>query len=125
MSTIDNTTHRVKKGETAKKLIATLRHTDPDTGQKALYSIPPGSTVQVYMTLNDDATLKVNGANMTVPDQAESPGKAEYQWQSANIDTPEIYDLEIVVTLPDNSKLKWPCSEEETFATVIVLPSKT
>jgi hypothetical protein len=122
---MDNTTHRVKKGETAKKLIVTLSHTDPDTNQEALYEIPDGSTVQVYMTLNDDSVLKVNGANMTVPNQVTSPGKAEYQWQSANIDTPEIYDLEIVVTLPDTSKLKWPCSEEETFATVIVLGSKT
>lgn len=120
-----NTTHRVKKGETGKKLVVTLSQTNALTGIKEMYSIPNGSTVQIYMTLDDDTVLKVNGANMTVLDQAIYPGKAEYQWLSGNIDTPAIYDLEVVVTLPDNSKLKWPCEEGETFSTVVVLPSKT
>jgi hypothetical protein len=120
----ENTTHRVKKGETAKILTVTLKHTD-DTNQKVPYPIPDGSTVRIYMTLNDDTTLKVSGSAMTILDQSAKPGKAQYKWLSNNIDTPDVYDLEVEVTLPDDSKLKWPCEEGETFATVIVLPSKS
>jgi hypothetical protein len=120
-----NTTHRVKKGETAKVLTVTLRHTNADTGKIEPYSIPVGSSVLLYMTLDGADTFKVNAAVMTALDQATKPGKAQYQWLSNNIDIPDVYDLEIVVVLPDTTKLKWPCEEGETFATVIVMDSKT
>jgi|SRR5436189_1511144 hypothetical protein len=120
-----NATHRVKIGETGKKLAVTLKHTNSTTEKVEPYAIPDGSAVKLYMTLDGADTLKVNGATMTILNQTTYPGKCEYQWLSANIDTPEVYDLEIVLTLPDTTKLKWPCEDGETFATVIVMPSKT
>lgn len=120
-----NTVHRVKKGETGKKLALTLRHTNAGSGAVEPYAIPDGSTVRLYMTADGEATFKVNAAVMTQLDQDTSPGMVEYQWQAADVDTPGDYDIEIVVTLPDTTKLKWPCEAGETFATVIVLPSKT
>lgn len=120
-----NTTHRVKKGETAKKIVVTLKHTNPNTEKAEPYEIPDGSAVKIYMTLDGADEFKVDGAAMTILDQDTTPGKCEYQWLSVNIDTPNVYDLEIVLTLPDTTKLKWPCEDGETFATVIVLASKT
>lgn len=120
-----NSVHRVKKGETGKKLVLTLRHTNPDTGSIEDYEIPDTSQVNLYMTADGASEFKVNAAAMTVLDQDTKPGQVEYQWQAADVDTPGEYDIEIVLTLPDTTKLKWPCEEEETFATVIVMPSKT
>lgn len=120
-----NSVHRVKKGETGKKLVLTLRHTDAVTESVTEYPVPVGSAVKLYMTADGEDEFKVDGASMTIQDQDDNPGKVEYQWQSADVDTPGDYDIEIVVTLPDLTKLKWPCEDGETFATVIVLPSKT
>ena len=120
-----NSTHRVKQGETGKKLSLTLRHTDPDTESLAEYAIPDTSSVKLYMTADGESDLKVDAAEMTVLDQDTLPGKVEYQWLAEDVDTPGTYDIEIVVTLPDTTKLKWPCEDGETFATVIVMPSKT
>src|SRR5436189_2831637 len=120
-----NETHRVKVGETGKKLTVTLKHTNASTEKIEPYAIPDGSTVSLNMTADGERDLKVDAVAMTILNQTTYPGKCEYQWLSDDVDTPGSYDIEIELTLPGGSKLKWPCEDGETFATVIVMPSKT
>lgn len=113
----------VKQGNHNQQLIGTCKHTNPLTGVLEPYPIPDGSTARIKITVDGDNVLVIDQL-ATVLNQVNYPGKVEYLLQAAFTDSPNTYDVEIKLTLPDGSVKVFPGNEDETFATLRVLPSK-
>ena len=76
----------------------------------------------VYMNLRDskDRSIKLSLVACTVENQTTAKGWVHYDWQTTDVNTSSVFNMDCKVVLPNSKPVYWPFGESNEFAQVTI-----